>query len=105
MDEVLRNLLYEALCVPRGISVVFFFLCRWLDSARSLYEQEVATNTHMYLRFKYYSIMDLDMRVSLLRVCVCVHVRMRTRVCVREREKENAGAIEYCLCTPNALSW
>ena len=38
--------------------------CRWLDSARSLYEQDVETNSHMYLRFKYYSIMDLDMRVS-----------------------------------------
>lgn len=40
----------------------------WLDSARSLYEQEVATNSHMYLRFKYYSIMDLDMRVDEVRI-------------------------------------
>lgn len=77
MDEVL---LYKALC-PRGHQCGALFLHRWLDSARSLYEQEVATNSHMYLRFKYYSIMDLDMRVCLLRVCVCVCVYICASLC------------------------
>ena len=58
--------------------------CRWLDSARSLYEQDVETNSHMYLRFKYYSIMDLDMRVSVLglRACMCVCVCAHACACL-----------------------
>ena len=72
--------------------------CRWLDSARSLYEQDVETNSHMYLRFKYYSIMDLDMRVSVLglRACVCVHVCVHMHVHVYVCAVENILVCTKC---------
>lgn len=38
-------------------------LCRWLDSSRSLMEQEVKENEALLLRFKYYSFFDLNPKV------------------------------------------
>jgi kindlin 2 len=40
----------------------------WLDSARSLYEQDIQKHHLLYLRFKYHSIMDLDPRVDEVRI-------------------------------------
>ena len=37
---------------------------RWLDSSKTLYEQDVKEHDLLYLRFKYYSFMDIDPRVS-----------------------------------------
>ena len=39
-------------------------LCSWLDSSKTLYEQDVKANDLLYLRFKYFSFMDIDPRVS-----------------------------------------
>ena len=39
-------------------------LSRWLDSSKTLYEQDVKEHDVLYLRFKYYSFMDIDPRVS-----------------------------------------
>lgn len=39
-------------------------ICRWLDSSKTLYEQDVKEHDLLYLRFKYYSFMDIDPRVS-----------------------------------------
>ncbi len=41
-----------------------FSVHRWLDSSKTLYEQEVKEHDVLYLRFKYYSFMDIDPRVS-----------------------------------------
>lgn len=38
-------------------------ICRWLDSSRSLMEQEVKENEALLLRFKYYSFFDLNPKV------------------------------------------
>ena len=46
------------------ISILWFFLVRWLDSSKTLYEQDVKEHDLLYLRFKYYSFMDIDPRVS-----------------------------------------
>lgn len=37
---------------------------RWLDSSRSLMEQEVKENEALLLRFKYYSFFDLNPKVQ-----------------------------------------
>lgn len=39
-------------------------LCRWLDSSRSLMEQDVKENEALLLRFKYYSFFDLNPKVG-----------------------------------------
>lgn len=38
-------------------------LCRWLDSSRSLMEQDVKENEVLLLRFKYHSFFDLNPKV------------------------------------------
>jgi len=38
---------------------------RWLDSSSTLYEQDVKEHDYLYLRFKYFSFMDIDPRVRL----------------------------------------
>lgn len=46
-------------------SVLFpCLIIRWLDSSKTLYEQDVKEHDLLYLRFKYYSFMDIDPRVS-----------------------------------------
>ena len=35
----------------------------WLDSSKTLYEQDIKEHDLLYLRFKYYSFMDIDPRV------------------------------------------
>ena len=37
---------------------------RWLDSSKTLYEQDVKEHDLLFLRFKYYSFMDIDPRVG-----------------------------------------
>ena len=37
---------------------------RWLDSSKTLYEQDVKEHDLLFLRFKYYSFMDVDPRVG-----------------------------------------
>lgn len=49
----------------------FTFECcivRWLDSSKTLFEQDVNEGDLLYLRFKYYPFMDIDPRVCLLHV-------------------------------------
>ena len=36
---------------------------RWLDSSKTLYEQDVKEGDLLYLRFKYYAFMGIDARV------------------------------------------
>ena len=36
---------------------------RWLDSSKTLYEQDVKEHDVLYLRWKYYAIKDIDPRV------------------------------------------
>lgn len=47
------------LCVTPVLAI-----CRWLDSSRSLMEQEVKENEALLLRFKYYSFFDLNPKVQ-----------------------------------------
>lgn len=42
----------------------FFSVHRWLDSSRSLMEQDVKENEVLLLRFKYHSFFDLNPKVS-----------------------------------------
>ncbi len=44
--------------------ILYFF--RWLDSSKTLYEQDVKENDFLYVRFKYYSFTDIDPRVSII---------------------------------------
>ena len=39
-------------------------LLRWLDSSKTLFEQDVKDGDLLFLRFKYYPFMDIDPRVS-----------------------------------------
>lgn len=43
-----------------------FLIRRWLDSSRSLMEQDVKENEVLLLRFKYHSFFDLNPKVGLL---------------------------------------
>jgi len=40
----------------------------WLDSSKTLYEQDIKEHDLLYLRFKYYSFMDIDPRVDEFRI-------------------------------------
>ena len=44
--------------------ITHHLLCRWLDSSKTLYEQDVKEGDLLYMRFKYYSFMGIDTRVS-----------------------------------------
>ena len=46
----------------------------WLDSSRSLMEQDVKENEVLLLRFKYHSFFDLNPKVTIPSRCVCVGV-------------------------------
>lgn len=43
-------------------------ILRWLDSGRSLYEQDLKENNQVQLRFKYYAFYDLNMKLDSVRV-------------------------------------
>lgn len=45
-----------------------FVVIRWLDSSKTLFEQDVNEGDLLYLRFKYYPFMDIDPRVCLVHV-------------------------------------
>ena len=47
---------------------IILFVCRWLDSSKTLFEQDVKDGDLLYLRFKYYPFMDIDPRVSRTRM-------------------------------------
>uniref|UniRef100_A0A8C3LVK3 Fermitin family member 2 n=1 Tax=Chrysolophus pictus TaxID=9089 RepID=A0A8C3LVK3_CHRPC len=59
-----RRDLAGALCVCYPLLMV----CRWLDSSRSLMEQEVKENEALLLRFKYYSFFDLNPKYDAIRI-------------------------------------
>uniref|UniRef100_A0A452UKE0 Fermitin family member 2 n=1 Tax=Ursus maritimus TaxID=29073 RepID=A0A452UKE0_URSMA len=49
-------------------STAFVNLSRWLDSSRSLMEQDVKENEALLLRFKYYSFFDLNPKYDAIRI-------------------------------------
>ena len=53
------------LSVVNSVLILINAHCRWLDSSKTLYEQDVKEHDLLYLRFKYFSFMDIDPRVSL----------------------------------------
>lgn len=46
---------------------------RWLDSSRSLMEQDVKENEVLLLRFKYHSFFDLNPKVGLISTALHFH--------------------------------
>jgi len=67
---------YQVICYPcrKKLDPPLILLCfyiaimycyRWIDSTLTLYEQGLKDHALMFLRFKYYSFMDLDPRVSI----------------------------------------
>uniref|UniRef100_A0A8B9PLZ2 Fermitin family member 2 n=1 Tax=Apteryx owenii TaxID=8824 RepID=A0A8B9PLZ2_APTOW len=64
-DEALDHRdLARAFCVCYPLLTI----CRWLDSSRSLMEQEVKENEALLLRFKYYSFFDLNPKYDAIRI-------------------------------------
>ena len=65
--------MFGVLCVVFGVCgvwvcarshVIFLWShSRWLDSSKTLYEQDVKEGDLLYMRFKYYSFMGIDARV------------------------------------------
>lgn len=49
-------------------------LCRWLDSSRSLMEQDVKENEVLLLRFKYHSFFDLNPKVRAIEKSMQFHL-------------------------------
>ena len=49
--------------VPRSHVIFLWSHSRWLDSSKTLYEQDVKEGDLLYMRFKYYSFMGIDARV------------------------------------------
>jgi hypothetical protein len=64
---------------------VFFLLFSWLDSSKSLMEQDIFQNDLVKLRFKYYALYDLNIKVS--------YIRFLTRPI---REVLNSGILSVC---------
>ena len=62
-------------CNPQYCSLAHSNIHRWLDSSKTLYEQDVKEHDVLYLRWKYFAIKDIDPRV-------------REREGERERERE-----------------
>lgn len=54
--------------IHRTINEKCFINGLWLDSSKTLYEQDVKEHDLLYLRFKYYSFMDIDPRVDESRI-------------------------------------
>ena len=46
------------------LSFISFFFLSWLDSARSLMEQDINENDLVKLKFKYYAFYDLNIKVN-----------------------------------------
>ena len=64
---------------------LWYSFYRWLDSSKTLFEQEVKEADLLYLRFKYYTFMDIDTRVCVsvcLCVCVCLCTLLYVSVCL-----------------------
>ena len=49
--------------IPCSHVVFLWSHSRWLDSSKTLYEQDVKEGDLLYMRFKYYSFMGIDARV------------------------------------------
>uniref|UniRef100_A0AAQ4R7J7 FERM domain-containing protein n=1 Tax=Gasterosteus aculeatus aculeatus TaxID=481459 RepID=A0AAQ4R7J7_GASAC len=56
------------LLTPGSGECCIHFPCRWLDSSRSLMEQDVKENEVLLLRFKYHSFFDLNPKYDAIRV-------------------------------------
>ena len=58
-------------CIAHNVMLAHTYTCsfthqhahRWLDSSKTLYEQDVKEHDVLYLRWKYYAIKDIDPRV------------------------------------------
>lgn len=57
-----------------------FMIRRWLDSSRSLMEQDVKENEVLLLRFKYHSFFDLNPKVCLINTTLYFHSLVLTRM-------------------------
>ena len=55
------TLLYMVVII--GYHYWLFSTCSWLNSSKTLFEQEVNEGDLLYLRFRYYPFMDIDPRV------------------------------------------
>lgn len=53
---------------------------RWLDSSRSLMEQDVKENEVLLLRFKYHSFFDLNPKVCLINKALYFHSLVLTHM-------------------------
>ncbi|EDO36565.1 predicted protein [Nematostella vectensis] len=58
----------NTLCKPKSIQEKAYLNSGWLDSSRSLMEQEVQEFDTIYLRYKYYTFFDLNPKVDEIRI-------------------------------------